>query len=308
MRDPGLRNQYRTEIQVGSLLVVSFIALVLGIIWISGAQVGGTRLAVFAAAPEAAAVTEGTRVSLLGVDVGEVKRVILQQDRVVMELNVTFEGELPRDTRGVIRASGFLGAMVLALEPGTLAETLVNGDTIEAGVAPGVNELAGALGDKAGEILDQTRRLLSDTLIADVQAATSSLAGGLEDVEILLDRQARNLEELITALNRASSELADAAGSPEIDRTLANVDSLTARLAAASDDLDSSSASLSSILGKIDRGDGSLGRMVNDPELYDRLTAATENIQVATEEIALLTRDLREQPDKYLKDLKFSVF
>jgi hypothetical protein len=48
--------------------------------------------------------------------------------------------------------------------------------------------------------------------------------------------------------------------------------------------------------------------MVNDGELYDRLTAATENIQVASEEIALLTRDVRADPDKYLKDLKFSVF
>jgi hypothetical protein len=58
----------------------------------------------------------------------------------------------------------------------------------------------------------------------------------------------------------------------------------------------------------VDEGDGTLGRMVNDGELYDRLTSATENIQVASEEIALLTRDIREQPDKYLDNLKFSVF
>ena len=48
--------------------------------------------------------------------------------------------------------------------------------------------------------------------------------------------------------------------------------------------------------------------MVNDDELYERLTGATENIQAASEEIALLTRDVREQPDKYLGNLKFSVF
>ncbi|MDP2483041.1 MAG: hypothetical protein Q8W45_07145, partial [Candidatus Palauibacterales bacterium] len=95
---------------------------------------------------------------------------------------------------------------------------------------------------------------------------------------------------------------------PEIDRTLANIDTLAARLAAAGDDLDAGSQSLASILRKVDAGEGTLGKMVNDGELYDRLTAATENIQVASEEIALLTRDVREQPDKYLKDLKFSVF
>jgi phospholipid/cholesterol/gamma-HCH transport system substrate-binding protein len=308
MRDPGLRNQYRTEVQVGALLVISFVALVFGIAWISGAKPGGDRVILFAGAPSAAAVTEGTRVSLLGVDVGEVRKVVLQQDHVMLELEVSFEGRLPRDTRGEIRTSGFLGTMVVALEPGSSGELLASGDTITAATALGLNEVAGALGDQAGEILAQTRKLLSDTLISDVQAAAGSLAAGMEDVQTLLDREARALEELIEGLSRASIELAEAASGPEIDRTLANIDSLTSRLAAASVDLDASSQSLASILEKIDRGDGSLGLMVNDAELYERLTAATENVRVATEEIALLTRDVREQPEKYLDNLKFSVF
>lgn len=308
MRDPGLRDQYRTEIQVGVLLIVAFIALILGIAWITGTGPRGDRLTLYATAPSAAAVTEGTRVSLLGVDVGEVTRVELQQDRVLLELVVAFDGRLPRDTRGEIRTSGFLGTMVVALEPGDATEQLATGDTIFAGAAAGLNDLASTLGDRAADILDQTRRLLSDTLIGDVQSTAGSLAASMEDVQLLLRRESEALQELIEALTVTSRELAEATSSPEIDRTLANIDSLTTRLASASDDLDSSSQSLSSILRKIDEGDGSLGRMVNDPELYESLTAATENIQVASEEIALLTRDVREQPDKYLGNLKFSVF
>jgi phospholipid/cholesterol/gamma-HCH transport system substrate-binding protein len=308
MRDPGLRNQYRTELQVGALLLLSFIALVLGIGWISGARPGGDRLTVYAVAPEAAAVTEGTRVSLLGVDVGEVTRVQLQQDAVVLELIITFDGSIPRDTRGEIRTSGFLGTMVVALEPGAASEVLTVGDTIQAAAAAGLQDLAGALGTKAGDLLAQSRKLLSDTLISDMHATAGSLAAGTEHLRILLEREATALESLIEALDRAAQELAEATSGPEIDRTVANIDSLTGRLAVASDDLGASSRSLASILEKVDRGEGTLGRIVNDPGLYDRLTAATENIQVASEEIALLTRDLREQPEKYLKDLKFSVF
>lgn len=308
MRDPGLRNQYRTELQVGGLIAISFVALVLGIGWISGGGPRGDRMVVYAVAPEAAAVTEGTRVSLLGVDVGEVTRVELQQSRVLLELSVVFEGTLPRDTRGEIRTSGFLGTMVLALEPGFDSEMLAAGDTIAAAAAAGLQDLAGTLGTQAEELLAQTRKLLSDTLISDVHSTAGSLASGMENVHTLLERETVALENLIEALSRTAQELADAAGGPEIDRALANIDSLTARLSAASDDLDASSRSLASILEKVDRGEGTLGRMVNDAELYDRLTAATENIQVASEEIALLTRDVREQPEKYLKDMKFSVF
>ena len=308
MRDPGLRNQYKTELQVGVLLVVSFFALILGVAWISGRQPGGDRLVVYALAPEAAAVTQGTPVTLLGVEVGSVRRVWLRQDHVGFELVVTFQGQLPRDTRGEIKTSGFLGANVLALIPGVSTELLASGDTITATPAPGLNELAGTLGDQAGRVLEQTRMLLSDSLISNVHSAAGSLAAGMEDVQVLLDREATALEELIESLNKAAGELAEAAASPEIDRTLANIDTLTTRLAAAGDDLDSASQSLASILRKVDEGDGTLGKMVNDGELYDRLTAAMENIQVASEEIALLTRDVREQPEKYLDNLKFSVF
>jgi phospholipid/cholesterol/gamma-HCH transport system substrate-binding protein len=308
MRDPGLRDQYKTELQVGLLLVGSFFAFVLGVAWISGRQPGGDRLVVQAIAPEAAAVTQGTPITLLGVEVGSVRQVLLRQDHVAMELVVSFEGQLPRDTRAEIKTSGFLGANVLALVPGVSTEILSSGDTITATPAPGLNELAGTLGDQAGRVLEQTRRLLSDSLIGDMHSAAGSLAAGMEDVQQLLDRQAAALGQLIEALNQAAQELATAASSPELDRTLANIDTLTARLAAAGDDLDSGSQSLASILRKVDEGDGTLGKMVNDGELYDRLTAATENIQVASEEIALLTRDVRADPDKYLKDLKFSVF
>lgn len=308
MRDPGLRDQYKTELQVGVLLVVSFFALILGIAWISGRQSGGDRLVVYALAPEAAAVTQGTPVTLLGVEVGSVRNISLRQDHVDMEIVVSFEGQLPRDTRGEIKTSGFLGANVLALIPGVSTEILASGDTITAVPAPGLNDLAGTLGDQAGRVLEQTRALLSDSLISDVHSAAGSMAAGMEDVQMLLDRQASTLAELIEALNTAAQELAESASSPELDRTLANIDTLTARLAAAGDDLDSSSQSLASILRKVDEGDGTLGKMVNDGELYDRLTAATENIQVASEEIALLTRDIREQPEKYLDNLKFSVF
>jgi phospholipid/cholesterol/gamma-HCH transport system substrate-binding protein len=308
MRDPGLRNQYKTEMQVGLLLIVSFVALVLGIAWISGRQPGGDRLVIYAVAPESGAVTSGTPITLLGVEVGSVREVKLATDRVTLELDVSFDGRLPRDTRGEIRTAGFLGANVIALIPGVSQEPLASGDTISASPSPGLNELAGTLGDRAGRVLEQTQRLLSDSMIADVHSAAGSMASGLEDMQQLLDREAAALEDLIEALSTASQELAAAASSPELDRTLTSIDSLTMRLAAASDDLGSSSESLASILRKVDEGDGTLGKMVNDGELYDRLTAATENIQAATEEIALLTRDVRADPEKYLGSMKFSVF
>lgn len=309
MRDPGLREQRRTEILVGALLVVAFIALIMGIFWISGSKPGTPKMKLYALAPEAGAVGEGTRLTLLGVDVGKVNSVELRADGVVFELELTHRGSLPADTRAEEQTAGFLGMAALALLPGVSQASLAEGDTIyAAGGGPGLQDLAGDLGDQASSVLTQINQLLNDSTVAAAQQGISSFAGGMEELEVLLERESQSLERLIQSLSTTSSKLADATSGPELERTLANVDSLTARLAQASEDLDVTSEALASVLGKIDRGEGSIGLMVNDTTLYVNLTATLANLETASEEIALLTRDIRERPDHYTQGLKFSVF
>jgi phospholipid/cholesterol/gamma-HCH transport system substrate-binding protein len=309
MRDPGLRDQLRTEILVGALLFVAFIALIMGIFWISGAQPGTPKFKLFAKAPEAGALGEGTRITLLGVDVGSIKAVELRPDGVVLELEITHRGTLPIDTQAREQTAGFLGMAALALQPGESTLALNEGDTIyAAGGAQGLQDLVGDLGSEASEVLAQIRKLLNDSTVANAQSGIGSFAGGMEELETLLERESQSIEELIQGLSATSARLAEITSGPEIERTVTHLDSLTARLAAASTDLDQTSESLASVLSKIDRGDGSLGLMVNDTSLYVSLTATLRNMESATEEIALLTRDIRERPEHYTQGLKFSVF
>jgi phospholipid/cholesterol/gamma-HCH transport system substrate-binding protein len=309
MRDPGLREQRRTEILVGGLLVVAFIALIMGIFWISGAKPGTPKMQLFASAPEAGAIGEGTRLTLLGVDVGRVNRVTLRPDGVVFELELTHRGTLPSDTRAEEQTAGFLGMAALALIPGESQTPLAEGDTIyAAGGGPGLQDLAGDLGDQASEVLKRINTLLDDSTVAAAQAGIGSFSGGMKELEALLASESKSLEQLIRSLSATSARLARVTSGPELERTLAHIDSLTSRLAVASEDLDLTSEALASVLGKIDRGEGSLGLMVNDTTLYVNLTATLSNLETASEEIALLTRDIRERPEHYTKNLKFSVF
>jgi phospholipid/cholesterol/gamma-HCH transport system substrate-binding protein len=309
MRDPGLREQRRTEILVGGLLVVAAIALIMGIFWISGAKPGTPKMTLYASAPEAGAIGEGTRLTLLGVDVGRVNRVVLRPDGVVFELELTHRGPLPSDTRAEEQTAGFLGMAALALIPGQSPTALVEGDTIfAAGGGPGLQDLAGDLGDQASAVLTRINTLLDDSTVAAAQAGIGSFSGGMEELDALLAAESESLRRLIESLSATSARLAHVTSGPELERTLAHMDSLTGRLAAASEDLDLTSEALASVLGKIDRGEGSLGLMVNDTTLYVNLTATLSNLEAASEEIALLTRDIRERPEHYTKGLKFSVF
>lgn len=308
MRDPGLRSQQRLELQVGALLIVAFVGLVAGILWISGARFGGNEMTLYVAADDAASVAEGSVVMLRGVPVGAVEEVRLVGDGVVIRLKASPKGRLASDTYASFETAGFLGQMIVGLRPGSADDDLVSGDTIPATVLPGLTSLADQLGDQAGNVLERTQRLLSDDLIASVKSGAGAFAGTMGELEAMLERQSQTLEQLIGSLAAMTAQLSAATDGPELERTVANIDSLTARLSSASEHFVASSEALASILHKIDSGEGSMGKLVNDPVLYDRMAAAMENMQAATEEIALLTKDIREQPQRYLAGMKISVF
>ncbi|MGI9037316.1 MAG: MlaD family protein [Gemmatimonadota bacterium] len=308
MRDPGLRSHYKTELQVGVMMILAFIGLVVGIFWISGASFGGDDLTIYVKTDDAASVAEGATVTLRGVPIGSVEKVELVSDGVVVRLKAAPGGPLPSDTRASIGTAGFLGQIAVALKPGIATTPLASGDTIPAISVPGITALADELGSQATEVLDRTQRLMSDSVIASVQSGAGSFAGTMNELDGLLRRQSASLERMIQNLSAVSTSLEGATGGPELERTVSNLDSLTARLAAAGSEFEESSASLKSIMRKIDDGEGSMGRMINDPVLHDQTTAAMENLQAASEEMALLMKSFREDPKKYTEGLKISLF
>lgn len=308
MRDPGLRSEHREELQVGLLVLLGLAALAGGIFWVTGADIGRDRIALHVAAPEAAQVSEGSRVYLHGVDVGSVTGVDLTRDGVVVDLRVRSDVSLPTDSRAVIKPSGFLGSQMIQLVPGGAEERASAGDTIGAGTAPSLQEIASRLGGRAEQVLSRTARVLSDSTVDALGTGADDLSGTLGELRALVEQERRTVARMLESLERTSSGLARATSGPELERTLTQMDSLTRKLNRTSEGLTESSRALASILGKADRGEGSLGKLVNDDRLYRKVSAAAENLQAASEEIALLTQDIRQRPDRYLGALQLSVF
>lgn len=308
MRDPGLRSEHQAELQVGLLVVTGLVALVAGVAWIAGLDVGSERFSFHVRAPEASQISEDARVYLHGVDVGSVRQVRLAERGVVLDLRVSGDVSLPADSRAAIKPSGFLGSQMVQLQPGGAQARVGPGDTIAGGTGRDLQGLAADLGGRAEEVLEQTGRILSDSTVRALQSGAGDLAGTLEETRRLVRAERETVGRLLEELRATASNLDRATSGPGLRRTVARLDSLTAELGRASEGLTASSRSLSSILAKADRGEGSLGKLVNDDRLYERAAAAAENLEVASEEVAALSRDLRQNPDKYLENLKFSVF
>ncbi len=308
MRDPGLRQDHSSDFKVGILVLISLIVLVVGVFWISNTRFGGPALRLYAVAPQAQQMTADARIFFLGVDVGEVTSVQLRGRRVEMEFAIFEELDLPADSRGIIQAAGFLGSQMITLVPGTAAESLADGDTIQLGSQRDVMAMAGDLGDEANVVLERIQDVLSEQMVSDVQESSAAFSAAMRELEALIRAERNSVHDLVGSLAETSGHLAELSGGPELERSLASIDSLTSRLNSAAAGLDSTSHSLASITARLDSGEGTLGKLLTDERLYEDLTAAIENVHVASEEIALLMRDLREQPDRYLRGLRISVF
>ena len=71
-----------------------------------------------------------------------------------------------------------------------------------------------------------------------------------------------------------------------MERSVANIERLTARL-------DSLRAETQALVAKVDHGDGSLGKLINDRQLYDDVRASVTSLN-------LLIEDIKKPPRKYI--------
>lgn len=307
MRDPGLRD-HGAELKVGALVLLAAVVTVIGVFWISDTRFGGASLKVIGVAADAGQITPDSRIFLRGVEVGAVDEVRLEPGRVVIPLTFYAAVDLPVDTRGVIKPAGFLGTQIIELDPGSADAPLAEGDTIVLGRNADLMSLASNLGDETGVLLERVQEVLSERMVSDLQESSQAFASAMRELESLMASERESVHRLLANLDEASRRLSDLAGSPELERSLANLDTLSSRLAVASASFDSTSRSLATITGRLADGEGSLGKMMTDDALYEGLTETLGNLQAASEEIALLTQDIRERPDRYLRDIKISVF
>lgn len=307
MRDPGLRD-HGPEIRVGILVLVAAAALVVGLFWISNTRIGGTALRLVGVADDAGQITPDSPVFLRGVEVGAVEGVRLGAGRALLDIVLFVDLDLPSDTRGMIRPAGFLGTQMLEIVTGAAGGSLVTGDTIAVGRASDLMSLAGTLGDESTVLLERVEAILSERMVENLTASSRAFTGAMTELEELMRTERDAIGRLLSNLDSTSARLAELAGSAELDRALASLDTLTSRLAGASASFDSTSSALATITTRLAEGEGSLGKMMADDELYEGLTATLENLRAASEEVAILMKDVRERPDRYLRDIKISVF
>jgi phospholipid/cholesterol/gamma-HCH transport system substrate-binding protein len=285
-----MRRRKGSELATGALVLAAGVVATWGYFWLTAQPVRHRGYPLVVQLTNAGGLERGDRVRLSGVDVGTVRRVGLRDGEVVADIIVDPDLQLPRDSRVSLQASGAFGGRYLALEPGGAAVSLRRGDTLAAVTTPTLAETFAATGAEAREAFARAADLLSPKRVAGLERGARSLSRSVDE-----------LTSLAIALRATTATVQRRVDDVRLDSTAADLARTARILTGTSAELRAASVSLGSILDKIDRGHGSLGRAVNDSSLYQALLAAAAHADEAALGARVLVRDLHDRPERYIR-------
>jgi phospholipid/cholesterol/gamma-HCH transport system substrate-binding protein len=274
----------------GALVLVAGAVATWGYFWLTAQPLGHGSYPLVVQLSDAGGLQQGDRVRVAGVQVGSVRHVGLRNGAVLVEIAVEPDLNLPRDSRASLRSSGAFGGRYLALEPGGATVTLRRGDTLSAIKPPTLTETFATAGTQASQAFARASELLSPDHVAGLERGARSLSRAID-----------HLSTLTITLRETAAGLQRRVDDERLDSVATDLARTARTLTGTSAELRTASGSLESILRKIDRGSGSLGRAVNDPALYQALLTAVGHLDEAAVNAGALVRDVQTRPSRFLR-------
>ena len=274
---------------IGGLTVLALIVFFWGFYYLLGNPIFQGGMDVTVHLPDGAGLNRGDPVQVQGVEVGSVKSVkLLPSGGVIAELRLNADLPLSADTRATVSGDVF-GAHMVALIPGTTMVSLQEGDTIRGVAERALTAVVGDIGVQATQLLTRFDSLLSPTTVTNLNATAAVLPSSAEQLRLAF----MELRQASAALRRTAEEVEEARTGEALGRAVVRAEESAQALTSLAVALERSITPLASVLEKIDRGQGTLGRLVNDSSLYIEMNGAVS-------EFRTLAADIKKNPRKYI--------
>jgi phospholipid/cholesterol/gamma-HCH transport system substrate-binding protein len=292
----------RDEVLVGVFLVTAVAIGLLGTLWLvrGGLSSGYPLYAKFAWGQN---LKPGQPVLLAGVNVGGVRDVKLRDDGYLdVILRVNDDVKVPKNATASVKPIGIFGDAAVALTPkGPSTVSYAPGDTVPIGASDTDIQAIMNRVDSIGATVQLMTTALNAEMVASggIKDIRKSLANAAElsasatRLSIQLNQIAAEQNKNLTATMASFKRAASAVDSASIDSTMKNFRTSSASLTRIASSLDSTTKKVNSLVGGIERGEGTVGKFLKDTLLYRDLRG------LVTQADSVLA-DLKLNPKKYI--------
>lgn len=311
------------EVRTGIVVVASIGLFIYGFNFLKGNDLFNRQTTVYAVYNNIGGLLESNPVTFNGFKVGLVKKIsLLEGDtsgKIVVAILVDRNVHISKNSIARIASSGLLGSMEVQLKITGVGELAVNGDTLVADVEEdlktSVNKTIAPLKIKAEALIgsiDSVMVVIQTVMNKDARENLAksfvSIKHSLETFEktslrldTLVASQQYKISSIFSKIESIAGNLAN--NNDKLTKIMTNFSSISDSLAKANITSTINNANLAladaaSIMGKINKGQGTMGMLINNDSLYKKLDASAAGLDK-------LMEDLRINPERYLH---FSVF
>jgi len=277
-----MKKQFFTEIRVGLFVLLGlFTAMVVIFMLGSEKRLFESHYTLYTKFEDISGLRVGASVQLAGLNVGMVEDIRFSKDvsdkdiTVVLQVNEKFQDRIRQDSTATINTQGLLGDKYVFITVGSLEEPILeDGGYIQSKAITPIFELA----EKAGRIMDDIGAITED--IRAVLQTKDKEKGS--DLRQTLRAIRDTMERIKTGPGLVHALIYDPQGKEvvaDLSRTLRSIGDLTDSISDEGkketrgliSNLRRAAADLEEILAGIKRGEGTIGKLVRDPELYNEI-------------------------------------
>ncbi|MBE9467626.1 MAG: MCE family protein [Bacteroidetes bacterium] len=310
------------HIKIGFIVFFSTIILIFGINFLKGKNFFVQENYYYAVYDRIDGLTESSPVLINGYKIGQVRKINFLPDnsgRLVVKIVISNKFKLPKKTTARIFSSDLMGTKEIKLIIGKLEENHIVGDTLSANIEGSITEQVSLqmlpLKKKAEDLMQEMEKAIEvvkyvfnektrDNLnksFASIQSAVYNLEHSSSTLDTLVTSEKGKLERIFSNVESISQNLND--NNEKITKIIDNFAAISDTILQSeiSSTITKASKALTDInviVEKINKGEGTIGMLINNDTLYTNLDDASYNLNRFVE-------DLRINPKRYVH---FSLF
>lgn len=308
--------KFKHEIKVGLFALIAVAMLIIGYSFLKGNDIFSQDNTYFAIYDRVDGLTESKPILVNGYQIGRVSKMDLLSDgRIRTEFKVKRTYGIPDHTIAKIASTDLLGGKAIVFELGEGPGFVQDGGELESGTIRNLMEQVEPIQKKAEDIaavLDSVLSSINNTINEDFQRnfnrSIASIANSLHSIEgitgqlnTLVGKEESRISSILANVESITDNLQE--NNHKINNLLTNLEDISDQVARANFaetilSTNKAMADFQSVVSRIENGEGSIGLLLNDEQLYDNLNNASKNL----DELLL---DMQARPGRYIH---FSVF